>query len=85
MCSRRNSMCRGPVAAKYRECYRNAKQDSVCRARKQGILMRLVSRQRPVWASLGEALGQLIKSVILVLRGLRIGWTSVTNEQGRHI
>lgn len=28
MCSRRNSMCRGPVAAKSRECYGNVKQGS---------------------------------------------------------
>lgn len=35
--------------------------------------MRLASRQGPEWASLGEALGPLIKCVILVIRGSRIG------------
>lgn len=29
MCSRRNSMCRGPVATKCSECSRNAEKDSV--------------------------------------------------------
>lgn len=28
MCARRNSMCRGPVAAKRRECSGNVKQGS---------------------------------------------------------